>query len=546
MRLYEEFVKETYDEKGKLTHVEFELPDNFNFAYDIVDRLAKDKPDNIAMIWLNEEGEEHIFTFADMKRESDKCAAYFKSLGIKKGDYVMLILKRHYQFWFSILAISKIGAVVVPATNQLMVKDVVYRVNAASITTIVCTADGEISDVVDEAQAKCPTLKNKIITHGDKEGWQNLDREMAKFDSFERPTGDEESKLTDIMLMYFSSGTTGMPKMVIHDHGYAMAHHMTARHWHNVGYQEPHLTVAETGWGKAVWGKLYGQWINEAIVFVYDFDRFHADALLKCIEKYQIKTFCAPPTIYRFLLLEDHSKYDLSSLRYATSAGEPLNAETIEEFKKLTGLHIKEGFGQTETTLTIYTSTTDEPKRDSMGLPSPAYDVDIVDDDGVSVAPGVVGEIVVRTDKKKPHGLFCGYYRDEEKTNQAWNNGLYHTGDMAWKDEQGYYFYMSRKDDVIKSSGYRIGPFEVESVIMEHPSVVECAVTGVPDPVRGQAIKATIVLHKGYEPSEELKKDIQEYVKSVTAPYKYPRVIDFVSELPKTISGKVRRVDLRK
>jgi len=321
---------------------------------------------------------------------------------------------------------------------------------------------------------------------------------------------------------------------------------MTARHWHNVGYQEPHLTVAETGWGKAVWGKLYGQWMMEAIVFVYDFDRFHADALLKCIDKYNIKTFCAPPTIYRFLLLEDHSKYDLSSLRYATSAGEPLNSETIEAFKKLTGLHIKEGFGQTETTLTIYTSTKHPSKRDSMGLPSPAYDVDIVDDDGVSVDPGVVGEIVIRTDKKKPEGLFCGYYRDAERTEQAWHDGLYHTGDMAWKDEQGYYFYMSRKDDVIKSSGYRIGPFEVESVIMEHEAVVECAVTGVPDPVRGQAIKATIVLHAGFEPSEELKRDIQEFVKQMTAPYKYPRVIDFVPELPKTISGKIKRVDLRK
>jgi len=334
--------------------------------------------------------------------------------------------------------------------------------------------------------------------------------------------------------------------MVIHDHGYAAAHYMTARHWHNVGYQEPHLTVAETGWGKAVWGKLYGQWMMEAIVFVYDFDRFHADALLKCIDKYNIKTFCAPPTIYRFLLLEDHSKYDLSSLRYATSAGEPLNSETIEAFKKLTGLHIKEGFGQTETTLTIYTSTKHPSKRDSMGLPSPAYDVDIVDDDGVSVDPGVVGEIVIRTDKKKPEGLFCGYYRDAERTEQAWHDGLYHTGDMAWKDEQGYYFYMSRKDDVIKSSGYRIGPFEVESVIMEHEAVVECAVTGVPDPVRGQAIKATIVLHAGFEPSEELKRDIQEFVKQMTAPYKYPRVIDFVPELPKTISGKIKRVDLRK
>lgn len=544
-RLYKDFVNETLNSEGIVEKVTFKEDKFYNFAYDVVDRLAAEKPEKVAMVWCNEAGNEKIITFKEMKEYSDKTASFFQSLGIKKGDVVMLILKRHYEWWYCMMALHKIGAIAIPATNQLMAKDVVYRVNAASVKAIVCTSEGEISNVVDEAQLETETLKIKILTRANKEGWLNYEEGISQASEFVAPTGDARPQAEEIMLMYFSSGTTGMPKMVAHNHYYSLAHIPTAVYWHNVEPEGLHLTVAETGWGKAVWGKLYGQWLAESAVFTFDFDRFHPDELLERIEKYKVTTFCAPPTIYRFLIKEDLSKYDLSSVKYCTTAGEALNPEVFNRFKGLTGIKLMEGFGQTETTLCLMTPYWIEPKPGSMGKPSPGYDMDLVDEEGDSVEPGQVGEIVLRLDKGKPAGLMMEYYRDDEKTNQAIRDGLYHTGDTAYRDEDGFYWYVGRTDDIIKSSGYRIGPFEVESVIMEHPSVLECAVTGVPDPVRGQLVKATIVLTKGYEQTEELKKEIQDYVKTHTAPYKYPRIIEFVNELPKTISGKIRRTEIR-
>lgn len=544
-RLYKEFIIETFDKDGRVVKVDFKKDPYYNFAYDVVDRLAKEKPDKLAIVWCNDEGDDKLITFKDVKENSDKAASYFLSLGIKKGDAVMLILKRHYEWWYCMMALHKIGAVAIPATNQLMVKDIVYRVKAASIKAVICTAEGQISDFVDEAQRETETLSIKILVRGKKDGWLSYEEGIASAPAFVAPTGEERPKADEMMLLYFSSGTTGMPKMVAHNHYYSLAHIPTAVYWHNVEPEGLHLTVSETGWAKSVWGKLYGQWLAETAIFIYDFNKFNSDEMLKRIEKYKVTTFCAPPTIYRFLIKEDLAKYDLSSLKYCTTAGEALNPEVFNRFRELTGIRLMEGFGQTETTLCIMTSIWMEPKPGSMGKPSPIYDMDLVDENGKSVEPGHVGEIVIRLDKGVPTGLMLGYYRDEEKTRQAMHDGLYHTGDTAYRDEDGYYWYVGRMDDIIKSSGYRIGPFEVESVIMEHPSVLECAVTGVPDPVRGQLVKATIVLAKGYEPSEELKNEIQEYVKTHTAPYKYPRIIEFVPELPKTISGKIRRTEIR-
>lgn len=544
-RLYKEFVIEESNEKGHVTKVSFKKDPYFNFAYDVVDRLAVEKPDKLAMVWCNEAGDEKYITFSDVKENSDRIASWLLSLGIKKGDPVMLILKRHYEWWYFMIALHKIGAIAIPATNQLMTKDIEYRVNAASIKAVVCTSDGNISDLVDEAQAMTETLKVKIIVRGVKEGWISYEEGVKNASPFVAPTGEARPKADEIMLMYFSSGTTGMPKMVAHNYYYPLGHIPTAVYWHNVAQDGLHFTVSETGWGKAVWGKLYGQWLAEATVFTFDFDRFNPLELLKRIEKYKVTTFCAPPTIYRFLIKEDLSGFDLSSLKYCTTAGEALNPEVFNKFREMTGIRIMEAFGQTETTACLMTPYWMEPKPGAMGKPSPHYDIDLVDEDGNSVEPGEVGEIVVRYGEEMPVGLMIGYYRDEERTNQARHDGLYHTGDTAWRDEDGYFWYVGRTDDIIKSSGYRIGPFEVESVIMEHKSVLECAVTGVPDPIRGNIVKATIVLAKGYTPSEELKKEIQEYVKSHTAPYKYPRIIEFVDELPKTISGKIRRTEIR-
>ena len=545
-RIYEKFVTVEEDDQGRLVNLEFHPPENFNFAFDVMDALAEKEPDKKALIWVSKEKKNINFTFEQLREYSSRAANLFKSKGIKKGDRVMLVLKRHYQFWFAILGLHKLGAVVIPATNQLMKKDYTYRFNAAGVSAVVATLDDGVPDHIEEALSESPTVHTKLIVNGSREGWDNFDALLEEQSPvFERPVGEEATVITDPMLMYFTSGTTGYPKIASHDFGYALGHFVTAHYWHNVDPDGIHFTISDTGWGKAVWGKLYGQWLSETAVFVYDFDRFHADDILPLFAQYNITTFCAPPTMYRFFIQEDLGKYDLSSLKYCTIAGEALNPEVFNKFYQYTGLKLMEGFGQTETTLVIANLVGTEPKPGSMGKPNPQFDVDLINSEGETVPPGEVGEIVIRTGEKKPFGLFSGYYRDEEKTKEAWHDGVYHTGDMAWRDEDGYFWYVSRTDDVIKSSGYRIGPFEIESVLMEHPSVVECAVTGVPDPLRGFAVKATIVLAKGYTPSEELKKELQKFVKDATAPYKYPRVVEFVEELPKTISGKIKRAEIR-
>lgn len=539
---YKSFCKETFDKNGVLTGFEPICPEHFNFAYDVVDEFAKNEPDRRALLWCNEQGEERVFTFSQLKDYSDRAAAVFARDGIKKGDRVMLILKRHYQFWYVVTALMKLGAVVIPATNLLTKKDLVYRFDAAGVSAVVCTHDGDVSDQVLESCKECPEVKTLYMVRGNKAGFIDLDEAVSSSDGvFEKP----ETFVTDPMLLYFTSGTTGYPKMVIHDNSYAIGHIITAKHWQNIPYGGLHLTVSETGWGKAAWGKLYGQWFLGATVFVYDFDRFVAANLLDKLEKYRVTSFCAPPTIYRFFIKEGMEGYDLSALKYATVAGEALNPEVYNRFKEYTGLKLMEGFGQTETTLLVANLFGTEPKPGSMGKPSPLYDMDLVDDQGNTVSTGEVGEIVVCTTDAKQVGLFMGYYRNETLTSEAWHDGMYHTGDTAWRDEDGYLWYVGRTDDLIKSSGYRIGPFEIESVLMEHPAVLECAVTGAPDPVRGQVVRATVVLTKSYTPSDALAKELQEYVKNQTAPYKYPRILEFVPELPKTISGKIRRVQIR-
>ncbi|MCI8501553.1 MAG: AMP-binding protein [Oscillospiraceae bacterium] len=545
-RIYEKFVTVEEDGQGHLVNLTFHPPENFNFAFDVMDALAEKNPDKKALIWVGKDKENLNFTFEQLRAYSSKAANLFKAKGIKKGDRVMLVLKRHYQFWFAILGLHKLGAVAIPATNQLMKKDFAYRFNAAEISAVVATQDDNVPEHIEAALPESPTVHTRLLVNGHRDGWEDFDALLeSQSPVFERPAGEDATVISDPMLMYFTSGTTGYPKIATQSFDYALGHFVTAHYWHNVDPDGIHFTISDTGWGKAVWGKLYGQWLSETAVFVYDFDRFHADDILPLFAQYQITTFCAPPTMYRFFIQEDLGKYDLSSLKYCTIAGEALNPEVFNKFYQYTGLKLMEGFGQTETTLVIANLVGMNPKPGSMGKPNPQYDVDLVNADGETVPPGEVGEIVIRTDKGKPFGLFSGYYRNEEKTKEAWHDGLYHTGDMAWRDEDGYFWYMSRTDDVIKSSGYRIGPFEIESVLMEHPSVVECAVTGVPDPLRGYAVKATIVLAKGYTPSEELKKELQKFVKDATAPYKYPRVVEFVKELPKTISGKIKRAEIR-
>ncbi|HJA69290.1 MAG TPA: AMP-binding protein [Firmicutes bacterium] len=548
-QLFESYVRKDYEDyEDFYKNYKLNVPENFNFAYDCMDVLAEKSPDKLAMRWTNVAGDKRDFTFAEMKYYSDKTANYLKSLGIKKGDAVMLILKRHYEYWWTILALHKLGAITIPASNLLTPKDIIYRCNMADIKCIVCTADGDISHRVQEAAPECPSLKLLITTNAPENShWLDFHKGVdAASSEFIRPTGEEATKNSDIMLIYFTSGTTGMPKMVAHDYLYALAHITTAAFWHRVDPDGIHLTVSDTGWGKAAWGKLYGQWLAETCIMVYDFDKFIPCDLLQIMQDYKITTFCAPPTIYRFLVKEDMSKYDLSSLKECTNAGEPLNPEIMDKFREFTGITLREGYGQTETTLTLATYPGMKVCPGSMGRPTPGYEITLLDENGQLVPDGDVGEIVIRADRdNKPVGMFLGYYRDEELTNSAWHDGYYHTGDTAWRDEHGYYWFVGRTDDVIKSSGYRIGPFEVESALLEHPAVLECAITGMPHPIRGQIVKATVVLSKGYSPSDELIKELQEHVKHTTAPYKYPRVIEFVEELPKTISGKIRRVQIR-
>lgn len=571
------YVDETYAPDGQLETFSVHYPDNFNFGYDIVDDIAMNDPDRRAMIWCNPEGEEHIFTFADMKRWSDKTANFLVDQGIKRGDYVLVVLRRHYQFWFVATALAKIGAVMVPATFMLKEHDLEYRLNGASISSIICTSVGEISQIADNVIDECPTVTSRILVNGagggttkyddegnliavagtvgaalsgeegicaasiERKGWADFNSGVrAASEVFER----RDTVAADPMLMYFSSGTSGNPKMVLHNSGYAVAHLITAKHWHNVQPDGVHFTIADTGWGKAVWGKYYGQWLMEACVLTYDFDRFNAGEILSLISKYQVTTLCCPPTMYRLMMSENFDAYDLSSLQYSTTAGEALNPDLFNFWKEHTGLTIFEGFGQTETPLTIANLKHSTPRSGSMGKPVPLYDVEIQRDDGSRCNTGETGEICIRMEPR-PAGIMMEYYRDPEKTANAIYDGWYHTGDTAWVDEDGYFWYVGRNDDVIKSSGYRIGPFEIESELLEHEAVRECAVTGVPDPVRGFAVKATVVLADGFTGSDELTRELQAWVKHRTAPYKYPRIVEYVDALPKTVNGKIRRVAIR-
>ena len=571
------YVDETYAPDGQLETFSVHYPDNFNFGYDVVDDIAVNDPDRRAMIWGNPEGEEHIFTFADMKRWSDKTANFLVDQGIKRGDYVLVVLRRHYQFWFVATALAKIGAVMVPATFMLKEHDLEYRLNGASISSIICTSVGEISQIADNVIDECPTVTSRILVNGagggttkyddegnliavagtvgaalsgeegicaasiERKGWADFNSGVrAASEVFER----RDTAAADPMLMYFSSGTSGNPKMVLHNSGYAVAHLITAKHWHNVQPDGVHFTIADTGWGKAVWGKYYGQWLMEACVLTYDFDRFNAGEILSLISKYQVTTLCCPPTMYRLMMSENFDAYDLSSLQYSTTAGEALNPDLFNFWKEHTGLTIFEGFGQTETPLTIANLKHSTPRSGSMGKPVPLYDVEIQRDDGSRCNTGETGEICIRMEPR-PAGIMMEYYRDPEKTANAIYDGWYHTGDTAWVDEDGYFWYVGRNDDVIKSSGYRIGPFEIESELLEHEAVRECAVTGVPDPVRGFAVKATVVLADGFTGSDELTRELQAWVKHRTAPYKYPRIVEYVDALPKTVNGKIRRVAIR-
>ena len=552
--MIERFLKQTVftSQEDYAEHLEFIIPEHFNFAYDVMDAWAAEKPEKEALLWTNDEGECIRFSFADIKEQTDRTAAYFSQLGIGRGDMVMLILKRRYEFWLAMLALHKLGAAAIPATHMLTKHDIVYRNTRAGVKAIVCVGEEYVMSQVKAALPESPSVEI-LVSVGPKkdEAFHDWHSEWMEAPAFVRPETVNDN--SDTMLMYFTSGTSGEPKMVAHDFLYAMGHLTTGVYWHNLCEDSIHLTVADTGWGKAVWGKLYGQWFAGATVFVFDHEKFTADKMLRQIEQYHVTSFCAPPTVYRFMIHEDFSKYDLSSLRYCCTAGEALNPAVFEKFRELTGIRLMEGFGQTETTMTLGTMPWTTPKPGSMGLPNPQYDIDLIRPDGTSCEDGEKGEIVIRTttdergEMVKPIGLFKEYFRDEELTQKVWHDGLYHTGDVAWRDEDGYYWFEGRIDDVIKSSGYRIGPFEVESALMTHPAVVECAITGVPDEIRGMVVKATVVLKDVWKSKagDTLIKELQEHVKHETAPYKYPRIIEFVDELPKTISGKIRRVEIR-
>ncbi|MBQ1583242.1 MAG: AMP-binding protein [Prevotella sp.] len=546
--MVERFLKQTtftsVEDYKKNLH--FIIKENFNFAYDVMDVWAEEQPDKLALLWTNDEGVEIKLTFKDLKERSDQAAAYLQSLGIGHGDMVMLIQKRRLEWWITMLALCKLGAVAIPATHMLTKHDIVYRNTRASVKGIICVGEEYVTSQVIAALPESPTVQ-VLVSIGPivPDGFHDWHKEIDLAPKFVKPAFVNSN--SDTMLMYFTSGTSGEPKMVAHDFLYAMGHLTTGVFWHNLKEDSIHLTVADTGWGKAVWGKFYGQWFAGATVFVFDHEKFNADSMLRQMEKYHVTSFCAPPTVYRFLIREDFSKYDLSALRYCTTAGEALNAAVYDKFYELTGIELKEGFGQTETTMTLGTMPWVKPKPGSMGLPNPQYDIDLIKPDGTKCEDGEKGEIVVHIGDTKPIGLFKEYYRDEELTREAWHDGIYHTGDVAWRDEDGYYWFEGRIDDVIKSSGYRIGPFEVESALMTHPAVVECAITGVPDDIRGMVVKATVVLGKEWKAKagDDLIKELQNHVKRVTAPYKYPRIIEFVDELPKTISGKIRRVEIR-
>lgn len=538
------FILSAKDEENRLKKIEFINDDTFNFAFDVVDVLGKKKPDKMAMLHISKEGKERHITFKDMMIYSSKAANYFQYLGIKKGDRVMLVLKRHYQFWFAILALHKIGAIAIPATNLLVKKDFEYRFKAGKIDAVVATSDGKVVKEIDRAIKNYDGLKAKVLVGGVKKGWNSFNRDIKYFSSeFKRPA--HAACGNDPMLMFFTSGTTSYPKIATHSYKYPLGHYITAKYWHQVDPDGIHFAISDTGWGKALWGKLYGQWLCEATIFTYDYDDFYAKEILTMLEKYKITTFCAPPTVYRVLVHMKLENYNLSALKNATTAGEALNPEIYNKFYNATGLKIMEGFGQTETTLTIGNLAGTEPRPGSMGKASPQYDIQVMKPDGSFCEVGEVGEITVKTSDGIPNGLFMGYYLDEEKTNSVWHDGYYHTGDTAYMDSDGYLWYVGRVDDIIKSAGYRVGPFEIENEIMKLPYVLECAVTSIPDSIRGQAIKATIVLTEGTEGTDSLKKEIMKYLRGNIASYKRPKVIEFASELPKTTSGKVRRVEIK-
>ena len=523
------------------------VPENFNFGYDIVDEWAKQEPEKLALVWCNDHNEEYKFTFTDISKLSNKAANYFKSIGISKGSVVMLILRRRWEYWICAVALHKIGAIVIPGSLQLTAKDIVYRGNAAEITAIVSINDDFVINQIESADCDIPSLKHKIVVGEKYSTWDYFEDEIQKFsDIFERPVNEEANKWDDTMLIYFTSGTTGMPKMVKHNFAHPLGHIVTAKYWQQVQENKLHMSVSDSGWAKFGWGKIYGQWICGAVIFCYDMDKFIPLKLLEKITEYKVTTFCAPPTMFRFMLQEDVSKFDLSNIKTCCIAGEPLNPQVFNDWYKLTGLKLREGFGQTEGTVLIANFKWMEPSAGSTGKPSPLYDIRLINNDGNDCKPGEEGTIVIYgVNKKFPIGLFTGYYHNPELTDKALGGEYYDTGDMAVRDENGYYWFMGRNDDVIKCSGYRIGPFEVESAMIEHPSVVECAITSAPDPIRGQVVKATVVLAKEYTPSEELTKELQEHVKRTTAPYKYPRIIEYVNELPKTIGGKIKRKEIR-
>ncbi len=542
-RIWQKYIEVTENDNGTPQTIRFKNIQNFNFGFDLVDALARRSPDKLAMLHISKDKTERRFTFRDIKRGSSQCANYFKSLGIQKGDRVILVMKRHYQFWFAMIGLNKLGAIAIPATNQLQAHDFAYRFEKSGANTIICTADGDVAHQVDIACEHYDGLKNKLIVNGSREGWRSFDDEYTMYSSHYK-RGEDAPGGDDLMLMYFTSGTSGYPKIAAHNFKYPLGHFHTAKYWHTVDPNGLHFTISDTGWAKAMWGKLYGQWMAEGAVFVYDFDRFDAADILPMFAKYHITTFCAPPTMLRMMIKQDISKYDFSSVKHMTTAGEALNPEVYRQFEKATGLRIMEGFGQSESTMIIGNMVGAPHKIGSMGKPAPIYDVDLIDNDDKPVPVGETGEIVIDLRKGRPPGLAVCYYGNEEETASTWCRGYYHTGDMAWRDEDGFYWYVGRKDDVIKSSGYRIGPFEIESVIMELPYVLECGVSAAPDDVRGQVVKASIVLVNGKEPSDELKKEIQNYVKKRTAPYKYPRIVVFRDELPKTVSGKIIRHEL--
>ena len=541
-RVYRNFIDHTV-ENGLLKSIAFHDEEKFNFAFDVVDELGRNKPEKLAMLHISEDGTERRFTFQDVKKESARAANYFKSLGIRKGDRVMLVLKRHYQYWFAVVGLHKLGAIAIPATNQLLEKDFTYRFQAGKIKAILCTADGDVADAVDAAAKQCPGLEHKILVNGSREGWHDFNEECAMYSSHFARTEDSPCG-SDPMLMFFTSGTSGYPKLAAHNYKYPLGHFITAKYWHRVNPDGLHFTISDTGWAKSSWGKLYGQWLCEAAVFVYDFDRFDAEKILPMFARHNITTFCAPPTMYRMLIKQDISRFDLSSIQHASTAGEALNPEVYRQFKKHTGLAIKEGFGQSESTVIIANLAGDSHKIGSMGKPVPLYDVHLLDAEGNEVGRGEPGEVCINIKDGLPCGLAYCYEGNEEVTNETWRDGWYHTGDLAWMDEDGFYWYVGRADDVIKSSGYRIGPFEIENVIMELPYVLECGVSAAPDEVRGQVVKASIVLVKDFQGTDELRKEIQNYVKSRTAPYKYPRIVEFKESLPKTVSGKIIRKKL--